>query len=254
MKRERFVIQDVRICFRKKAITVIFLLLISVSAFCSSVNFFTTGKPDMTLTAGFTTSFKNDLKTEPFIVNSSFSLDFNELYMDWGSALQNKKFDFTGNVFYMPTFFNLFKAGLGFGYHNYAYYDEFTENDLLFSVRFKWCKTDFYNVHFAFGFLLKNTEINAMKQYDNLFERSYFLELMFKWTFSSKFNLYCSVSSIDYFDYPLFGTPFFKGGVNYKINDNIGLEAAMTLKCVDMITSAVYLSECNLKTNVKVYF
>lgn len=248
-------IQDVRFYSLKKKITTICLLFLSFSAFCSTVNFFTTEKQEMALAAGFTACFKNDLKVEPIFISSSYYADYKELYMDCGFAIQNQKMDFTSNVFYMPTFFDLFRAGLGFGYHGYVYSGEFTENDVLFSARFKWCKSDFYNASFVAGFLVKTSEINAMSRYKkDLFERSYFLELMFKWTFSSKFNLYCSVSSIDYFDYPLLGTPFFKGGVNYKFNDNIGLEAAMTLKCVDMITSAVYLSECNLKTNVKVYF
>ena len=50
------------------------------------------------------------------------------------------------------------------------------------------------------------------------------------------------------------GTPFFKSGISYKFLDNVSLDFSLSFKFVDMITSAVYLNECILKTGVKVYF
>lgn len=239
----------------KKYILIVCMFLFASPAFCGTVNLFTEGRPDMTACIGVSGCLKRDLRSAPFILDSSFSADFKELYFDCGSALQNQKFDFTTNVYYMPTFYGKFRSGLGIGYHFYRYFNEFSENDILFSLRFCWCKTSFFNVDFSTGFLLKNTIIDAMVNYkSHLFTNSYFLDLRFDWNFTPKFNLWCSISSIDYFDYPLLGTPFFKSGVSYKILDDVGLDLSLSLKFVDMITSAVYLNECILKAGVKVYF
>ncbi len=155
----------------------------------------------------------------------------------------------------MPTFYGMFRAGLGFTYHFTRYYDEFSENDFLPSLRFCWCKTSFFNVNFAIGLMLKKSIIDEVNNYQlNLFKNSFFLGLRFDWNINSAFNVWCSIASVDYYDYPLLGTPFFKCGVSYKFRDNVSLDSTLTFKYVDMITSAVYLSECNYKTAVKVYF
>lgn len=239
----------------KKNVLLICLLFFAFPAFCGSVNLFTNARPDMTASVGISGCLKRDLRAAPFILDSRFSADFKELYFDCGSALQDQKFDFTTNVFYMPTFFEKFRAGVGAGYHFYRYFNEFSENDILFSLRFCWCKTSFFNWNFTAGFLLKNSLIDAMTKYkSSLFTNSYFLDLRFDWNFTPLLNVWCSVSSIDYFDYPLIGTPFFKGGLSYKFLNNVSLDFSLSFKFVDMITSAVYLNECILKTGVKVYF
>ena len=104
------------------------MLLFAAPAFCGSVNLFTNARPDMTASVDLSACLKRDLRTAPFIMDSRFSADFKELYFDCGSALQDQKFDFTTNVFYMPTFLEKFRAGLGFGYHFYRYFNEFSEN------------------------------------------------------------------------------------------------------------------------------
>lgn len=239
----------------RKKLLILCMLLFAAPAFCGSVNLFTNARPDMTASVDLSACLKRDLRAAPFILDSRFSADFKELYFDCGSALQDQKFDFTTNAFYMPTFLEKFRAGLGFGYHFYRYFNEFSENDILFSLRFCWCKTSFFNWSFTAGFLLKNSLIDAMAKYkSSLFTNSYFLDLRFDWNFTPQLKAWCSVSSIDYYDYPLIGTPFFKGGLSYKFIDNVSLDLSLSFKFVDMITSAVYLNECILKTGVKVYF
>ena len=242
-----------KIC--KRNFLIICFMFFSFSAFCQNVNFFTKGKPEMSLSSGLSLWLKNDLHAGPFAFDSSFSADCKELYFDCGTLFQPHTFDFTGNVFYMPTFFGNFRAGLGFGYHYSRYYNEFSENDFLPSLRFCWCKTSFFNVNFALGLLLKNSMIDEVNDYQlNIFTNSFFLGLRFDWNITPVFNVWCSIASVDYYDYPLLGTPFFKFGAGYKFRDNVSLDSTLSFKYVDMITSAVYLNECIYKTAIKVYF
>ena len=106
----------------RKKLLILCMLLFAAPAFCGSVNLFTNARPDMTASVDLSACLKRDLRTAPFIMDSRFSADFKELYFDCGSALQDQKFDFTTNVFYMPTFLEKFRAGLGFGYHFYRYF------------------------------------------------------------------------------------------------------------------------------------
>ena len=107
----------------RKKLLILCMLLFAAPAFCGSVNLFTNARPDMTASVDLSACLKRDLRTAPFIMDSRFSADFKELYFDCGSALQDQKFDFTTNVFYMPTFLEKFRAGLGFGYHFYRYFN-----------------------------------------------------------------------------------------------------------------------------------
>lgn len=101
----------------RKKLLILCMLLFAAPAFCGSVNLFTNARPDMTASVGISGCLKRDLRAAPFIMYSRFSADFKELYFDCGSALQDQKFDFTTNIFYMPSFLEKFRAGFGFGYH-----------------------------------------------------------------------------------------------------------------------------------------
>ena len=158
----------------KKNLLLFCFIFFSASAFCQKVNFFTKGKADMTLSGGLSLFLKSDLHNGPFTFDTSFSADCKELYFDCGSSFQPHGCDFTGNVFYMPTFFDKFRAGLGFGYHYNRYYNEFSENDFLPSFRICWCQSSFFNVNFALGVILKNAIIDEVNDYQ--------LEI-FKWSF-----------------------------------------------------------------------
>ena len=99
----------------KKKILIICFAFLSASAFCQNVNFFTKAKPDMSLSAGLSLWLKSDLHSGPCAFDTSFTADCKELYFDCGGQFQPHALDFTGNLYYMPTFFNKFRAGLGFG-------------------------------------------------------------------------------------------------------------------------------------------
>ena len=221
----------------------------------SPIVWFTPAKPVVSSDFIIPVSFKRDLKTDYFGFENRTKVDFKELICDAGLSFQSNRFDLSTNVSYMPLFLNSFRAGVKAGYHLYRYSDVFTENDMLLSARFRWCRKELFNWEFGGGLLLKLTDIEQMRPYRPfLFYLSYFLELSFEWYITPKIDFYGTLKSIDYFDCTLLGTPFFKSGVNYMIADNAKLNMELTFKFLDMITSAVYLSECVFRTSVRVYF
>lgn len=234
---------------------ILIFIFFMAAGFSETVHWFTPGKPELEFSVSPCISFKRDLRNDVMFIESYASADFKELFLDSGLSLQSEKFDFTTRAHYMPLFLDIFRAGIGVDYHFYRYFGVFSENDLLLSLRLKWCRTDFFNLEFDGGFLFKFTSIDLMSSYkSSLNTPSYFLEVSMNWQFTPLFDFYCSVKSIDYFDYPLLGTPFFKVGCDYQFAENLKLNADLTLKFVDMITSAVYLSECIFRTGVKVYY
>ena len=229
--------------------------IFTISLFGQAVNFITTEKADFSISFTLADSFRRDLRTEPVMFENYFSADFKELKADCGLAMQDSKIDFTSGVTYLPTFFGWFRGGLGFRQHLYRYINTFTENDLFFSACLEWCKTDFFNAELAGGLALKFTSIDAIKDVKPVvFNFCPFLEIKAKFIMTPKFNVYTSFASYDYFDYPLFATPFFKTGLGYRFDENCAIDCSLTLKFVDMITSAVYLNDCILRTSLKVYF
>ena len=221
----------------------------------SQIVWFTPGKPVVSSDFIIPISFKRDLKTDYFGFENRTKIDFKELICDTGLSFQSNRFDLSTNVSYMPLFLNSFRAGVKAGYHLYRYFNVFFEHDLLFSARFRWCKHELFNWEFGGGLLLKFTDIEAMRPYrPAMFYLSYFLELSLEWCLSPKFDLYGNLKSIDYFDCTMLGTPYFQSGFNYLFADNLKLNMELTLKFIDMITSAVYLSECVFRTSVRVYF
>ena len=240
---------------RKFFTGILFYCIFTISIFGQAVNFISTEKPELSISFTLADSLRWDLRTEPVMFENYFSADFKELRADCGFSLQNSKIDFTSGVSYLPTFFGWFRSGFGFRHHIYRYIGSFTENDLLLSACLEWCKTDFLNAELAGGFALKFASIDAIKDVKPVvFNACPFLELKANFIITPKLNVYTSFASFDYFDYPLFATPFFKTGLGYRFDENCIIDCSVTLKFVDMITSAVYLNDCILRTSLKVSF
>lgn len=244
-----------------KKLNAVLIILIFVSAgfklFSESANvvLFDFDRPEVSTEISLPVAFKRDLKLDYAGLESKTFVDFTELAFDGGLSIQNQRYDFTTNIKYMPLLFNMCQAGAGLGYHLYRYNGIFTESDILISARFKWCRTQFFNWDFDGGIIFKITDIDAMRPYRaNIFNYSYFLGFNLIWQFTPELDAYFSAKSYDYFDCPLLGTPFFKTGFDYKFNENAKLNMDITFKFVDMITSAVYLSQCVYRTSVKVSF
>lgn len=219
------------------------------------VNFFSTENPEYVFSAGFGLPYTKDLRMEENPAEFKFSTDFTELYADSGVCFTGNKFDFATHAKYMPTFFDWFRAGFGFTWHYYKYSDIFYENDLIFTHNFTWCKGPVFSFDFEIGFLLKWAVIESVKAFKPyIFTDTYVLGFGFNWKVFDWLKFYLSVKSVDFFDYPNIGTPYFKFGADFRFLQNFGASIDFTLKYVDMFASAVYLSESVTRVSFKVVF
>ena len=240
---------------RKLFACLLFYCVFSISLFSEAVSFFTSSKPDLSASYTLAHSLRNDLRTEPFMFENTFRADFKELRIDCGFSVQNSKIDFTSGIDYLPKFFGFFRGGFGFRHHVYRYVGKFTENDLFLSACLEWCKTDFFTAELAGGAAFKFAAIDALQEVKPvIFNCCPFLEVKANFLITPELNAYASFASYDYFDYPLFATPYFKTGLGYRFDKSCAIDCSVTLKFVDMITSAVYLNDCIIRTALKVYF
>lgn len=231
------------------------LILISAAGFSNVINLFTSENPVNTLDFSMVTVPKHDVSHSDFFIESIVRSDFKELTMDAGCSLQGHRFDFTTSASYMPTFFNYIQAGLGINYHFYRYFQIFSENDFIISGDIKTCRNRIFDCEIGAGFALKYAVIDSIQKFvPGFLDYSLWLGFRADWKFTPNFDFYFSVKTTDYFDYPLLGTPFFKLGTNWRLLENFALNTELTIKMVDIITSAVYINECAFRTTFRTYF
>lgn len=243
--------------WEKKLLLCMCLLFLVTGAFSQGVNFFTKEKPEVTTEFAVAGAFKSEVASSPIIAETKVSVDFHELLIDFGFAVQAHSFDSTNRFFYMPTIQkkSRYAFGVGLNHHWLRYYDTFTENDFLLSGRFHWYKSDFFDMEIAPGLMWKIASIDSIKDSKRaIINFCYLFEYQANFNFTPEFKTYFSLSTMDYFDYPLFGTPFVKIGGSYTFPGNVDLDMSLTMKFVDGIVSAVMLNQCTLRTTVKVHF
>ena len=240
---------------KKNLLFILCFLFAAVPLFCQKVNFFTFEKPEITANFSITENFVPELCTDTVITDNYISFDFTELYFDCGTAFQSDRFDYTSHINYMPVFRQKYSAGLGFFHHLMRYYDTFTENDLGITTRFYWNPNAMFNLELAPGFMFKLSSIDSLKSTKPvIFNCGFILAALVRLNLTQDFGLYFSISSLDFFDVPLFGTPFLKTGFSYRFTDDFGFDFSVTCKFFDMVVSAVMLNQCAVKATVKVYF
>ena len=227
-------------------------LLISLSA-QENIKFFTPGMPVLSAQWGLSFPAKRDLRNPSPAEDFIIAADFHELRADSGIKYQANQLDLTNRVIYMPTFCNAFQAGFGFCWHLYRYFDEFTENDLTVTTRFRWIKGPVFSFEQSIGLLFKYAAVDAINEFKPLiYNFSYQHELFFNWHLFNCTDFWMALNLQDYFDYPLAISPFLKFGVNYAARQDAILGVDFTLKFIDMFFSAVYLNEAVLRLTCKV--
>ena len=219
----------------------------------AEINWMTGGVPSLSAEWALDFPFQRDLRNPTPAEEFKLSVDFHELRTDSGIKYQNNQLDLTNRIIYMPTFFDTFQAGFGFTWHLYRYFQEFTENDLIFTTRFRWIHGPVFSFENAYGLFFKFAEIDAILQNRPLiFNLSYHFELMCNWHFAQTSDLWCGLWLQDYFDYPLAISPIIKFGYNFSVSPNVVLGTDLSFKFVDMFFSAIYLNEAALRVSFKV--
>ena len=241
----------------EKAFFLSLFLLFFINAFLNAqekkVQWFSTDKKLFSAQWGYSLPFRGDERNPAPSEDFILAADFGELKLDSGIKYQCDQLDLTNRVIYMPTFFNVFQAGFGFTWHFYRYFKEFTENDFIFTTRFRWIKGPVFSFEAASGFFLKFAAIDAIRKYKPyIFNLSYQNELLCNWHIFNRADIWCAINLQDYFDYPLAISPFVKLGLNFEASPEIVLGMDYTMKFIDMFYSAVYMNESLLRFTFKV--
>jgi hypothetical protein len=237
-----------------------FLVFLISSFFCfslyareSNIRWFTPGAPDLSAQWGYSLPFRGDLRNPAPSEDFILAADYGELRLKSGIKYQCNQLDLTNTFIYMPTFFDVFQAGVGINWHFYRYVKEFTENDLTFTGRFRWIRGPVFSFENSLGFLFKFASIDAIRQNQPcIFNFSYQHELLLNWHIFNRADLWFALNLQDYFDYPLAISPFYKFGFDFEAVPGIVLGMDYTMKFVDMFYSAVYMNESILRFTFKV--
>ena len=235
-----------------------FFLVILISSLFSfslsaDINWFTKDVPSINAEWGYSFLTRRDLRNQTPAEDFSLGFDFKELRYDTGIKYQADQLDFTNRIIYMPTLNNAFQAGCGFVWHFYRYFDEFTENDLVFNARFRWIKGPVFTFENSAGVLFKFAAIDAIQEKAPvIFNFTYTWELLCNWHLFNRTDFWCALNLHEFYDYPLAISPFLKFGFDFEAAPDIFLGVDYTLKFVDMFFSAVYLNESLLRFTFKV--
>lgn len=235
----------------------LFLVILISSFFTFSlsadINWFTKGSPTLNAEWGYSLPMRRDLRNPVPAEDFTVGVDFRELRLFSGVKYQGNQFDLTNRVIYMPTLNNAFQAGCGFTWHFYRYFEEFTENDLIFNVRFRWFKGPVFSFENAAGFLFKFAAIDAIRDFKPvIFNFSYNWELLCNWHLFNRTDLWTALNLQDFYDYPLAISPIYKLGFGYYVTPEAIFGIDFTMKFVDMFFSAVYMNESIIRLTFKV--
>ena len=206
-----------------------------------------------TITWALAAPMRRDLRSTSPAEQLILSYDARELRFDAGLQYQANQYDFATHLYYMPTIHDICQVGIGINYHYYRYFNEFSERDVIGTLRFRWIKGPVFSFEVGAGYLYKVASIEAVREYTpNIYNFSYNFDFISSWQFTSSFDFWGGLKLQDYFDYPLALSPILKMGMDFKCNPNLTFGFDGSLKFIDMFFSAVYLNETKLRLLCKV--
>lgn len=211
-------------------------------------------RPDVGLKMSFLYPVQPSLKNQTLSLFSIVDLDFSSIDLDAGFRVSTDSTDSVVNFLITPLKFSLFELGLGCGYHFYDYFKVFTEQDIILNSHFAFLKGDIFRLQLNAGAFFKASFFKNQIITNNLWMHTIFLGLSLVWNINEHFRWFLSVSSIDYFDYAMIGTPFFKSGLDINFSHRLSFGADYTVKLIDMVAVAENISEMLLSVYVKVSF
>lgn len=194
------------------------------------------------------------LKNESLSLSSIVYLDFSSIDVNGGFRFSPYSTDSVFNFLVTPLKLNIFELGAGCGYHFYDYFTSFVEHDIILNSHVAFLKDNIFRLQLNMGSFFKATFFKNKIITNNLWTPTIFLSLSFVWNINEHFRFFISASSIDYFDYSVIGTPFFKSGVDLIFSDKLSFGADYTMKFIDMIAVAENISEMLLSIYARVSF
>lgn len=228
-----------------------FALLLGMSLYSQQyhpiIKLFTPGFSDISIKQTIQFNLVDDSKEQGVGFSTIAVFDKKEFKFDLGINYTNKQGDFTAQLVYWPTFFNILNLGAGFTYHLYDYPFYFVEQDFLLDIYAKLRIGKYYMVWTRWGGMAKLTSIDGIKTFGKGFNSMNF-NLVLTWFPSKICSCYFSFESNSYFNYPSFLTVFFNTGAEFEIVKNkffAGLD--LCTKSYDFVVATQSLSQMNLK-------
>ncbi len=242
---------------RMKRLFTLMILFFTGFQLFAQISFFTVEKPKIELRTDVDFPIKKDLKFENIGLSNSVTATMDELYTNIGVRISKNTLDIVTEAVYAPTFYGIVNIGAGFTYHYYNYFNTSYESDILAGVYFSWHKGPIFRFdgrvcYFAKIATVIDNSISFYHKNETLKNTSVAINLHFLWTIAPWIDVYFNFESSTYYDYVLFGTPFFTTGFQLNVINNLSFGADVKIKMVDMFTVPPTISELKINTFVKV--
>lgn len=221
-------------------------------------------KPVFSFTQGGSYNLIKDTKNTSVGYRTVAAVDLDTIYTDVGINLQGDYFDLTSNVIFWPEFMNLFHFGFGASYHCAIKPDNFVDNDFIVKTCANF-EAGFFYISAAVGYFHKVSYFTSPgTKLPDLHDDSAFIDTHFIFNFNKLHSqddeklaaythaLFFDISTVSYFEYPLFLCPYFNLGYEGTIKDNVSFRLSVFTKWVDMIIVSMTPGNVGLDTCIKV--
>lgn len=241
-------------CF-KRSLSYIFILFFSTALWAELspkylpvVNFFTPEFPEINIKQNLQFNLLPDSKEQGLGLSTIAEFNMRELQGDIGVNYTNHQLDFTTQIIYWPTFFNILNFGVGFSYHLNDYLGVYLEQDFLADLYTKIRIGKYFMAWTRWGGLIKLADIKDISPDFQNKERAMNFNLVLTWYPADLWSCYFSFESNSYFNYPNFMSVFFNTGAEFEvIEDKFSTGIDLCTKWYDFLVAAQNLSQLNIK-------
>ncbi|MCR5187994.1 MAG: hypothetical protein K6C97_03590 [Treponema sp.] len=235
---------------RKSLLFLILFHIVSASlwseSFIDRIIFFTAERPAFSVKQNIQFNLWQDSKERGIGFSTIADFDMKELTGSLGVNFCNGNYDFTTEIIYWPTFFELFNLGFGFRYHLYDYVGVFVENDFLFNSYFKIQPLSWLCLFANCGYFYK---LSVLDGFDAPLEnKSFNINSGLYFYPDESWTLSLSFLTINYFNCPLFFTLILETGAEFEVlpsRFSTGLD--LSAKFYDVFVNSQDLSQFNIR-------
>lgn len=212
------------------------------------VNFFTPEFPEVNIKQSIQFNLFPDTKEQGLGLSTIVEFDMKELKADFGVNYSNSHLDFTTQIIYWPTFFNILNFGVGVAYHLNDRPGIYLEQDYIADLYTKVQVSKYFMAWTRWGGLAKYTDIRGINPDFENKQKSMNFNLVLTWYPAQLWSCYFGFESNSYFNYPNFLTVFLNTGVEFEVIENIfstGID--ICTKWYDFVVVAQNISQMNIK-------
>lgn len=186
-------------------------------------------------------------ENEKLIPQARLSYEWKTPELKTFAGLQFSKLtiDFASKASYAPRFGKYVSLGAQLIYH-FLYYDaEFTEHDILAGTFFNF-ERGIFSCALDVNYLFKKTKIFALKNFP-LVNHNLALSTSFHWLIKERAHLWFGLASYELFNVPLFFSPFFQTGFDWKFTNGFTTGLKLSLQWRDFGTILAYFDHADIE-------